>query len=221
MASMDLEDGGDELRVYDGPNSSWPLLAALSGIAGELPEPIQSSGGSMTVVFTSDETVQREGFVGAVRSVPAATPSPTVVGYTWAPTTAAPTGPCRMRVRRLASVVPHTRCVVDRRGCDHDGHERRREVELELLERVCRRQGSMHCFGAIDRNEPQLHPSGRSAAERTGDAGVHEPHHHHVGASAAVALRPSLRSGGSRELRRNAGCIDFAAPWRKTLSPDL
>jgi hypothetical protein len=61
----------------------------------------------MTVVFTSDETVEREGFVGAVRSVPAATPSPTVVGYTWAPTTAAPTGPCHMRVRRVASGVPH------------------------------------------------------------------------------------------------------------------
>jgi cubilin len=109
MASLDLDEG-DELVVYDGPNSSSPLLAALSGVASDLPdlpEPIQSSGGSMTVVFTSDETVQREGFVVTVRSVPAATPSPTVVGHTSAPTTAAPTGPCHMHVRRVASGVPH------------------------------------------------------------------------------------------------------------------
>ena len=59
----------------------------------------------------------------------------------------------------------------------------------------------------INWEEPQLHPSGRSAAERPGDADVHEPHLHHVGASAAVAFRSSLRAVGSREVRRNGGCL--------------
>jgi hypothetical protein len=118
MLSMDLEDETDTLKVFDGPNSSSLLLAELSGVASDPPdppEPIQSSGGSMTVVFTSDEAGQREGFVGAVRSVPAATPSPTVVGHTWAPTTAAPTGPCHMHRATGRKRRAPTRCVVDRR----------------------------------------------------------------------------------------------------------
>ena len=92
VSVMDVEYGADELRVYDGPNSSSPLIA-LGDVRGSLPEPIRSSGGSMTVVFTSDGAYQREGFVGTVRLVPASTPALAVVGYTWAPTTAAPTGP--------------------------------------------------------------------------------------------------------------------------------
>ena len=92
VSVMDVEYGADELRVYDGPNASSPLID-LGDVRGSLPEPIRSSGGSMTVVFTSDGAYQREGFVGTVRLVPASTPTPTVVGYTWAPTTAAPTGP--------------------------------------------------------------------------------------------------------------------------------
>jgi hypothetical protein len=128
---MDLEEGGDELRVYDGPNMSSPLVATLDGV--DLPQPIRSSRGSMTVVFTSDEMSQREGFVATVRSMPASTPSPTLVGETWAPTTPTPTGPrtCTWPCRERCAC--HTQCVADRRGWDHHGHERRQDVELELL----------------------------------------------------------------------------------------
>ncbi len=93
---MALEAEGDALRVYDGPDSSSPLIATLDGVDGvdgDLPPPIRSSGGTMTVVFTSDDAFQREGFVATVRLVAASTPSPTHVGDTWAPTTPTPTGP--------------------------------------------------------------------------------------------------------------------------------
>ncbi len=69
-------------------DSSSPLIA-LGDVRGSLPEPMRSIGGSMTVVFTSDGAYQREGFVGTVRLVPASTPALAMVGYTWAPTTAA------------------------------------------------------------------------------------------------------------------------------------
>jgi hypothetical protein len=90
---MALEAGGDELRIYDGTDSSSPLIATLDGVDGDLPPPIRSSGGAMTVVFTSDGAWQREGFVATVRLMPDLTPSPTHVGDTWAPTTPTPTGP--------------------------------------------------------------------------------------------------------------------------------
>jgi hypothetical protein len=93
VSLMALEAEGDALRVYDGPDSSSPLIVTLDGVDGDLPPPIRSSGGAMTVVFTSDEAFQREGFVATVRLVAAPTPSPTNVGDTWAPTTPTPTGP--------------------------------------------------------------------------------------------------------------------------------
>jgi hypothetical protein len=93
VSLMALEAEADELRVYDGPDSLSPLIATLDGVEGDLPRPIRSSGGAMTVVFTSDAEWQREGFVATVRLVHAPTPSPTNVGDTWAPTTLTPTGP--------------------------------------------------------------------------------------------------------------------------------
>ena len=93
VSVMALEAGGDVLRVYDGPDSSSQLIETLDGVDGDLPPPIRSSGGAMTVVFTSDEAWQREGFVATVQLVAAPTPSPTSVGDAWAPTTPTPTGP--------------------------------------------------------------------------------------------------------------------------------
>ncbi len=104
VSLMALEAEGDALRVYDGPDSSSPLIATLDGVDGDLPPPIRSSGGAMTVVFTSDEAWQREGFVATVRLVAASTPGPTHVGDTWAPTTPTPTGPHGC----TASVARHT-----------------------------------------------------------------------------------------------------------------
>jgi hypothetical protein len=167
---------GDALRVYDGPDSSWPLIATLDGVDGDLPPPIRSSGGAMTVVFTSDEAWQREGFVATVRLVAAPTPSPTHVGDTWAPTTPTPTGPCTC-TRECLHATHGT--AADRCGCDRDEHERRRDVELELRQRLSKHHGRVQCCGA-KRKVSQLHRSGRPAAERTGDAVVQGPHHPNV-----------------------------------------
>jgi hypothetical protein len=84
----------------------------------------------MTVVSTSNNAFQREGFVVTVRLVHASTPSPTHVGDTWAPTTPTPTGPRTCTCECLHATHG---AVADRCGCDHDEHERRRDVELELL----------------------------------------------------------------------------------------
>jgi hypothetical protein len=173
---MALEAGGDALRVYDGPDSSSPLIVTLDGVDCDLPPPIRSSGGAMTVVFTSDGAFQREGFVATVRLVAASTPSPTSVGDTWAPTTPTPTGPrsCTCECLHAAHGAGADRC-----GCDLDEHERRRDVELELRQRLSKHQGRVQCCGARHRL-PQLHRGGRPAAERACDAVVQGPHHRHV-----------------------------------------
>jgi hypothetical protein len=119
VSFMALEAGGDELRVYDGPGSSSPLIATLDGVDGDLPSPIRSSGGAMTIVFTSDGAFQHEGFVATVRLLLDSTPRPSVVGDTWAPTTPTPTGP---RTCTCECCLPHM-LLADRCGCNHDEHE--------------------------------------------------------------------------------------------------
>ncbi len=133
----------------------------------------------MTVVFTSDGAFQREGFVATVRIVPDLTPSPTSVGDTWAPTTPTPTGP-RSCTRECLHATHGT--ISDRCGCDRDEHERRRDVELELRQRLSKLQGRVQCCGANHKlaQRAQLHRGGRPAAERTGDAVVQGPHHRDV-----------------------------------------
>jgi hypothetical protein len=146
----------------------------------------------MTVIFTSDQAFQREGFVATVRLVPDSTPSPTSVGDTWAPTTPTPTGPdtCTRECLRATHGA-----VADRCGCDRDEHKRRRDVELELLKTLSKHQGRVQCCGASHRL-PQLHRSGRPAAERTGNAVVQGPHHRDVshmrGVCKPVAAAPWL-----------------------------
>ena len=52
----------DVLRIYDGPVTSQPgLLASLSG--NTMPPDVQSVGPSMMIVFTSDSSLSRAGFV--------------------------------------------------------------------------------------------------------------------------------------------------------------
>ncbi len=145
VSLMALEAEGDALRVYDGPDSSSPLIVTLDGVDGDLPPPIRSSGGAMTVVFTSDDAFQREGFVATVQLVAASTPSPTSVGDTWAPTTPTPTGPHTCTCECLHATHG---TAADRCGCDRDEHERRRDVELELRQRLPKHEGGVQCCGA-------------------------------------------------------------------------
>jgi hypothetical protein len=203
VSLMALEAGEDELRVYDGADSSSPLIATLDGVDGDLPPPIRSSGGVMTVVFTSDGAIQREGFVATVRLVAAPTPSPTSVGDTWAPTTPTPTGPDTCTCECLRAMHG---AVADRCGCDRDEHERRRDVELELLERLSKHHGRMQCCGA-KRNVSQLHRSGRPAAERAGDAVVQGPHHRDVSDMRCIGKPVAANLDVQLHFRRDADAV--------------
>lgn len=60
FTELDLETNYDFLYIYDGPSTSAPLLAELTG--NDLPAPISSSGGSMLVKFESDYSVSHQGF---------------------------------------------------------------------------------------------------------------------------------------------------------------
>ncbi len=66
FASYDVEDGYDFLTVYDGTSSSATVLATLTGTT--LPIPITSTGGSMFVSFTSDNTVTAAGWAANYNS---------------------------------------------------------------------------------------------------------------------------------------------------------
>jgi subtilisin family serine protease len=73
--SLDIEYGYDSIYVYDGPNSSSPLLATITGTT--IPAPIVSSTYDMFVRFKSDFTVTRPGFQARYSSAPL---KPTITG---------------------------------------------------------------------------------------------------------------------------------------------
>lgn len=60
--SFDLESCCDDLTVYDGPNTTYPLLGTFSGTG--LPGPFTSTdpSGALTFVFDSDSSVQYSGW---------------------------------------------------------------------------------------------------------------------------------------------------------------
>ncbi len=60
FSMLNIEDGKDSIRIYDGPSEESPLLIAFSG--NELPAPVESTGPSLLVVFKSDDSVQMDGF---------------------------------------------------------------------------------------------------------------------------------------------------------------
>ena len=60
FTEFDTELGFDFVRVFDGGTSNTRLLLEASGQA--VPKPVTSEGRIMTVLFSSDETVQRSGF---------------------------------------------------------------------------------------------------------------------------------------------------------------
>lgn len=61
------ETSYDVVKVYDGPTTSYDILATLSG--SYTPEPLQSSSNSVLVVFTSDGSVQRPGFSASFNTI--------------------------------------------------------------------------------------------------------------------------------------------------------
>ncbi|MCS6790103.1 MAG: CUB domain-containing protein, partial [Bacteroidia bacterium] len=59
--SFDTEQGFDTLWVYDGPNTSAPLLAILNGVAGG-PFMLRTTGNQVTFRFKSDASIVRRGW---------------------------------------------------------------------------------------------------------------------------------------------------------------
>jgi hypothetical protein len=69
FSSFNLEASFDYLYIYDGPNTSSPLLATLSGTS--LPSSItaENATGQLTLRFTSDISGNRDGFQATVTSI--------------------------------------------------------------------------------------------------------------------------------------------------------
>ncbi|WP_035754203.1 choice-of-anchor L domain-containing protein, partial [Flavobacterium suncheonense] len=78
FATFNTQLNTDFLRVYDGPNATYPLLATLSGTT--VPAPISANiinGGCLTFVFTSNATTQAAGWDATVTCAPPPTcPAP-------------------------------------------------------------------------------------------------------------------------------------------------
>ena len=66
FSAFSLETNYDYLKVYDGATANAPLLATLSGAI--VPSAISSTtpGNCLTFVFTSDSSVNREGWIANV-----------------------------------------------------------------------------------------------------------------------------------------------------------
>ncbi len=73
FTSFDLEANWDFLRIYDGPNTNSPLInVPLSGPS--IPGPITSTGSALTLHFTSDNVVTRDGFAATWTCAPVTSP---------------------------------------------------------------------------------------------------------------------------------------------------
>ena len=63
VEAFELEGCCDYVRIYDGPNEFSPLIGAYNGIDLLPGDEISSTGGAMTIVFDTDLSVVRSGFI--------------------------------------------------------------------------------------------------------------------------------------------------------------
>lgn len=70
FTSFDLETNYDYLRIYDGPNTSSPLIGTYTGNVG--PGLITSNSGCITLRFTSDGVGRYTGWAAQISCVPCA-----------------------------------------------------------------------------------------------------------------------------------------------------
>jgi hypothetical protein len=68
FSELSTEATHDAVKLYDGTSSSARLLGSYSGRA--VPGPVASTGGALTVVFTSDSSVVNTGFAARLSSAP-------------------------------------------------------------------------------------------------------------------------------------------------------
>jgi Ig-like domain CHU_C associated/CUB domain len=66
FTAFNTESGNDVLTVYDGPNTTYPLIGNYSGTT--IPGPFTSTdlSGSLTFVFTSNNTIQSSGWAADI-----------------------------------------------------------------------------------------------------------------------------------------------------------
>lgn len=71
FSSFDLENSSscfDHVKIYDGDSIHWPLVGTFCG--SSIPSAFVSSGNFLTVVFKTDNTVQKAGFNATYMTVP-------------------------------------------------------------------------------------------------------------------------------------------------------
>ena len=66
FSELNTEDSFDFVKLYDGNSSSAPLLGSFAGTA--VPGPVTSTGGALTVAFSSDQSTGSSGFVARLTS---------------------------------------------------------------------------------------------------------------------------------------------------------
>ncbi len=66
FSELSTEDRYDFVKLYDGNSSSAPLLGSFAGTA--VPGPVTSTGGALTVIFTSDSSTVGTGFAARLAS---------------------------------------------------------------------------------------------------------------------------------------------------------
>ena len=76
--SFNTEDINDEVKIYDGLTTSSPLLGTFSG--STLPSSVTANSGLMTIIFTSNATIENSGFNATWSST--LLPSPTIGSIT-------------------------------------------------------------------------------------------------------------------------------------------
>ncbi|MFN5324905.1 MAG: CUB domain-containing protein, partial [Bacteroidota bacterium] len=67
FSSFDLESGFDFLTIYNGPNTSSPLIGTFTGTTS--PGTVTATSGCLTLVFTSDVIITSPGFAASISCV--------------------------------------------------------------------------------------------------------------------------------------------------------
>jgi hypothetical protein len=87
FSELNTEANYDFVNLYDGTSSSAPLLGSYSGTA--VPGPVSSTGGAITIVFTSDSSGVKTGFAAKLTTASVDTASklvgtvPAALGDLW------------------------------------------------------------------------------------------------------------------------------------------
>ncbi|MDX2359741.1 MAG: PKD domain-containing protein, partial [Crocinitomicaceae bacterium] len=69
FTTFTVENGFDDLFIYDGPSTGSPLVAGSPFTGANAPGTITSSSGCLTFVFTSDGSVQQAGWIATISCV--------------------------------------------------------------------------------------------------------------------------------------------------------